>query len=34
MQSCRTKVAQTLATLEALEKRVGVAEDVLVHAVW
>ena len=32
MQSCHTKVAQILANLEALEKRVGVAEDVLVHA--
>ena len=32
MQSCRTEVAQTLANLETLEKRVGVAEDVLVHA--
>ena len=32
MQSCRTEVAQTLANLEALEKRVDVAEDVLVHA--
>ena len=32
MQSCRTEVAQTLANLEALEKRVGVVEDVLVHA--
>ena len=32
MQSCRTEVVQTLANLEALEKRVGVAEDVLVHA--
>ena len=27
-----TEVAQTLANLEALEKRVGVVEDVLVHA--
>ena len=32
MQSCYTEVAQVLAKLEALEKRVGVAEDVLVHA--
>ena len=32
MQSCRTEVVQTLANLEALERRVGVAEDVLVHA--
>ena len=32
MQSCCTKVAQTVTNLEALEKRVGVAEDVLVHA--
>ena len=32
MQSCHTKVAETLVNLEALEKRVGVAEDVLVHA--
>ena len=32
MQSCRTEVAQTLANMEALEKRVGVVEDVLVHA--
>ena len=32
MQSCRTEVAQTLANLKALEKHVGVAEDVLVHA--
>ena len=32
MQSCRTEVAQTLANLEALEKHVSVAEDVLVHA--
>ena len=32
MQSCCTKVVETLATLEALEKRVGVAKDVLVHA--
>ena len=31
MQNCCTKVAQTLANLEALEKRVGVVEDVLVH---
>ena len=31
MQSCRIEVAQTLANLEALEKRVGVAEDVLVQ---
>ena len=32
MQSCHTEVAQTLANLEALERRVGVAEGVLVHA--
>ena len=32
MQSCRTEVEQTLANLEALEKRVGMVEDVLVHA--
>ena len=32
MQNCRTEVAQTLVNLEALEKRVGVVEDVLVHA--
>ena len=32
MQSCCTKAAQTLANLEALQKRVGVVEDVLVHA--
>ena len=32
MQSCRTEVAQTLANLEGLEKRAGMAEDVLVHA--
>ena len=31
MQNCRTEVAQTLVNLEALEKRVGVVEDVLVH---
>ena len=31
MQSCRTEVVQTLANLEALERRVCVAEDVLVH---
>ena len=31
MQSCRTEVAQTLANLEALEKCVGVAKDLLVH---
>ena len=32
MQNCRTEVAQTLVNQEALEKRVGVVEDVLVHA--
>ena len=32
MQNCRTEVAQTFVNLEALEKRVGVVEDVLVHA--
>ena len=32
MQSCRTEVVQVLAKLEALEKHMGVAEDVLVHA--
>ena len=32
MQHCRTEVAQTLVNMEALEKRVGVVEDVLVHA--
>ena len=32
MQNCCTKVVQTLVNLEALEKRVGVVEDVLVHA--
>ena len=32
MQNCHTEVAQTLVNLEALEKRVGVVEDVLVHA--
>ena len=32
MQNCRIEVAQTLVSLEALEKRVGVVEDVLVHA--
>ena len=32
MQNCRTEVAQTLVNLEALVKRVGVVEDVLVHA--
>ena len=32
MQSCHTEVAQTLVNLEALEKHVGVAEDVLVDA--
>ena len=31
MQGCRAEVAQTLVNLEALEKRVGVVEDVLVH---
>ena len=32
IQSCGTEVVQILAKLEALERRVGVAEDVLVHA--
>ena len=32
MQNYRTEVAQTFVNLEALEKRVGVVEDVLVHA--
>ena len=32
MQSCCTEVVQTLANLEAIEKRVDVAKDVLVHA--
>ena len=32
MQNCCTEVAQTLVNLEALEKRVGVATNVLVHA--
>ena len=32
MQNCRAEVAQTLVNLETLEKRVGVVEDVLVHA--
>ena len=32
MQNCRTEVAQTFVNLEALEKPVGVMEDVLVHA--
>ena len=32
MQSCHTEVVQTLSNLEALEKRVCMAEDVLVHA--
>ena len=32
MQNCHIEVAQTLVNLEALEKRVGVVEDVLVHA--
>ena len=31
MQNCRTEVAQTFINLEALEKGVGVMEDVLVH---
>ena len=32
MHNCRTEVAQTLVNLEALEKRMDVVEDVLVHA--
>ena len=32
MQNCCIEVAQTLVNLEAVEKRVGVVEDVLVHA--
>ena len=32
MQNCHTEVAQTFVNLEALEKRVGVVEYVLVHA--
>ena len=32
MQNCRIEVAQTLVNLEALEKRMDVVEDVLVHA--
>ena len=32
IQNCHTEVAQTLVNLEALEKRVGMVEDVLVHA--
>ena len=32
MQNCRTEVAQTFVNLEALEKRVVMVEDVLVHA--
>ena len=31
MQSCHIEVGQTLANLEALDNRVGAAEDVLVH---
>ena len=32
LQNCHTEVAQTFVNLEALDKRVGVVEDVLVHA--
>ena len=31
MKNCHTEAAQTLVNLEALEKCVGVVEDVLVH---
>ena len=32
MQNCHTEVAQLLVNMEALEKRVGMVEDVLVQA--
>ena len=31
MQNCRTEVAQSIANLEALEKRVAMVKEVLVH---